>query len=179
MCLPRQCHVPAVIPPPPLPVAVSITASTSSGALRKQSPSPQPSAIHHYQHWEPLPHQVDEQRHALHRPALPEVGAEEAGCLHVHPHAPEDCCEVLLEGEASQEGCDLLAAHDGTHGSWLLLGGDLGVQPPDAWLGIRGRPPPRASRELFWVQNAGQREEHHVKCRPSRVCKAAEARRNQ
>ena len=37
----------------------------------------------------------------------------------------------------------------------------------------------RASREFFWVQNAGQHEEPRVKCRPSRVCEAAEARQNQ
>ena len=117
MCPPRHCHVPAASPPPPLPAAVNITASPSGGALREQSPTPQPSAIRHYQHWEPLSCQVHEQRNALHRPALLEVGAEEAGRLHVHPHAPEDCCEVLLEGEAGQEGCDLLAAHNGTHGS--------------------------------------------------------------
>ena len=98
MCPPPQCHVPAAVPLTPLPTAVIITASPSFGALREQSHTPQPSAIRHYQHWESLPHQVDEQRHALHRLALPEVGAEEVGRLNVHTDAPEDCCKVLLVG---------------------------------------------------------------------------------
>ena len=77
---------------------MSITASPSGGALREQSPTPQPSAIRHYQHWEPLPRRVDDQHHTLHCLSLLKVGAEKAGRLHVHPDAPEYCCEVLLVG---------------------------------------------------------------------------------
>ena len=97
-CPPRQCHVPAAVPPPPVHAAVSVTASTNGGAPREQSPTPQPLAVCHYQRWEPLPCQVDEELHALHRLALLEVGEEEAGHPHVHPRDPEDCGKVLLVG---------------------------------------------------------------------------------
>ena len=72
--------------------------------------------------------QVEEQRRPLHRPALLEVGAEEAGRLHFQPHGPEDDGKVLfvgainldghlILGEAGGgEGGDLLAACGGVHG---------------------------------------------------------------
>ena len=90
--------------------------------------------------------------------------------------------EKINEAWRATRAATLLWGRPAEKGTWHeavpLLGGGPVVQLPNAWLRKRQRPAPRASREFFWVQNAGQHEEHRVKCWPSRVCEAAEARQN-
>ena len=75
---------------------MSIPALPNDSALREWYTMPQPLIICHYHRWEPLPHQIEEQCHPLHRPALLEVGAEEAGRLCVHPRDPETVAKFSL-----------------------------------------------------------------------------------
>ena len=132
-----------------------------SQCVAMQSPALQPLAVHHYHHWErrtvldSLPCQAKEQHRPLHCPALFEVGGEESGRLHVHPHDPKDGSELLLVGipdvldleldeggltgnlaghlvvgEAGREEGDLVAARDGAHdvdGRHASLDHGLGV----------------------------------------------------